>query len=134
MLDVLEMDPFDNNAVLLELTGDELLEMMLSYCHNTLFSFPFVGGMKCEITLDPVNEKKIKSVKLLTPEGKKMDMKRKYRVATNNYIPATSKVPEGAIVEQTNSQTTSLLMDYLSKKGSVDYNGVRRLKVIKKKK
>lgn len=134
VLDVLEIDPFDNNAVLLELTGDELLEMMLSYCHNTLFSFPFVGGMKCEITLDPANEKKIKSVKFLTPEGKKMDMKRKYRVATNNYIPATSKVPKGAIIEQTNSQTNSLLMDYLTKKGSVDYNGVRRLKVIKNKK
>ena len=68
--DVLEMDPFDNNAVVLELTGEEIVRMMLTYCHNTLFSFPFVGGMQCEITLDETNPKKIKSVRLLTPDGK----------------------------------------------------------------
>lgn len=129
VLDVLEMDPFDNSAVLLTLTGDELLEMMLSYCHHSLYSFPFVGGMQCEITLDAANPKKIKSVRLLTLGGKPLDMKRKYKVVTNNYVPATSNVPKGAI-RQTNNQTTDLVMDYLTKKGSVSYKGVRRLKIL----
>ena len=31
--DVYEIDPFDNHAVVLTLTGNELLHMMLTYCH-----------------------------------------------------------------------------------------------------
>jgi 2',3'-cyclic-nucleotide 2'-phosphodiesterase (5'-nucleotidase family) len=128
VLDVLKMDPFDNHAVVLELTGNELLEMMLTYCHNSIISFPYVGGMKCDITLDPLNDKKIKSVKFLTPNGKKMDMKRKYRVVTNNYIPATSKIPEGSD-QLMIDLTTDIIMEYITKHGSVDYQGVRRLRI-----
>lgn len=128
VLDVLKMDPFDNHAVILNLTGYELAEMMLTYCHNSIFSFPFVSGMRCDITLDPLNEKKIQSVTLLTPNGKKMNMKRKYRVATNNYIPATSKVPEGA-AQLMKELTTDIIMEFISKHGSVNYQGVQRLRI-----
>lgn len=126
--DVLEMDPFDNNAVILNLTGYELVKMMLTYCHNTLFSFPFVGGMKCELTLEPGN-KKVKSVKLLHLNGKPLNMKKKYRVVTNSYIPATSEIPEGS-AHTVNNQTTDVVMEYLEKKGIVNYQGVSRLKII----
>ena len=129
--DVLEMDPFDNNAVILELTGEEILRMITTYCNNILVSFPYVGGMKCELTLDRTNPSRIKSVQLLTPNGKKLNMKRKYRVVTNNYITATSKIPEGA-AQTLNIQTTDLIMQYLEKKKWVDYRGVRRLEIINK--
>ena len=128
VLDVLEMDPFDNHVVILELTGKELVTMMLSYCHNTLFSFPYVGGMECVITLDKQNPKKIKQVKLFSPDGKKLNMKKKYRVATNSYVPATSQVPKGAD-NILNVQTTDLIMNYLEKQQTVSYEGVRRLKI-----
>jgi 5'-nucleotidase len=129
--DVLEMDPFDNNAVILELTGEEILRMITTYCNNILVSFPYVGGMKCELTLDRTNPSRIKSVQLLTPNGKKLNMKRKYRVVTNNYITVTSKIPEGA-AQTLNVQTTDLIMQYLEKKKWVDYRGVRRLEIINK--
>ena len=129
--DVLEMDPFNNNAVILNLTGEEILIMLTSYCNNILVSFPYVGGMKCELTLDKVNPSRIKSVQLLTPNGKKLDMKRKYRVATNNYITATSKIPEGAATTL-NVQTTDLIMQYLEKQKWIDYQGMRRLEIINK--
>ncbi len=129
--DVLEMDPFNNNAVILNLTGEEILRMLTSYCNNILVSFPYVGGMKCELTLDKVNPSRIKSVQLLTPNGKKLDMKRKYRVATNNYITATSKIPEGAATTL-NVQTTDLIMQYLEKQKWIDYQGIRRLEIINK--
>ena len=131
VLDVLEMDPFDNHAVVLELTGEEIVTMMLTYCHNALFSFPFVGGMKCEITLDESNPSKVKSVRLLTLEGKKFNMKKKYRVATNNYITATSTIPEGSD-HVLNVLTTDLIMQYLEKKGTVSYKGSTHLKILSK--
>ena len=129
VLDVLQIDPFDNHAVVLTLTGEELLTMMRSYCHDKFFSFPFVGGFKCDITLDRNNPGIIKSVKLLTPDGKKLNMKKKYRVATNNYIPATSTIPEGS-AHVLNTQTTDVLMRFLEKRGKVNYRGVRRLSVV----
>ena len=126
--DVLEMDPFDNHAVVLDLTGYELAHMLLTYCHYRLNSFPFVGGMRCVINVEKDSPRKIKSVQLLTPEGKKMDMKRRYRVATNSYVPATSEVPQGA-AHMMNVMTTDIIMQFLEKKGTVNYQGVRRLEV-----
>ena len=126
--DVLEMDPFDNHAVVLELTGEEIVRMMLSYCHNTLHSFPYVGGMTCEIVLEKNFPEKIKSIRLLTLDGKKMEMKkRKYKVVTNSYIPATSEIPEG-VAHTLNLETSDIIMKYLEKKKVVSYQGVRRLK------
>ena len=126
---VLEMDPFDNHAVILQLTGDEIARMMLSYSHNTLYSFPYVGGMTCEITLEKDFPEKIKSIKLMTLDGKKLNMKKKYKVVTNNYIPATSDIPEGS-AHTLNLETSDIIMQYLEKKGSVSYQGVKRLKII----
>lgn len=130
LLDVLEMDPFNNNAVVLELTGEELLRMLLTYCNSRRYSFPFVGGMRCELTVDPGNDKVLKGARLLTLDGKKLNMKRKYRVVTNSYVPATSKIPEGSAHEQ-NVQTTDILVQYLRRHPSVDYQGVRRLSIKK---
>ena len=130
--DVLEMDPFDNHAVVLELTGNEIVRMMLTYCHNTLHSFPYVGGMQCEITLEKDFPEKIKSVKLLTLDGKELNMKKKYKVVTNNYIPATSEIPEGS-AHTLNLETSDIIMQYLEKQEQVSYQGVRRLKTISAK-
>ena len=105
--------------------------MLVTYSNNVLGSFPYVGGMKCEITLDKTNPARYKSVQLLTSNGKKFNMKRKYRVVTNNYITATSKIPEGA-AQTLNVQTTDLIMQYLEKQKWVDYRGVRRLEIINK--
>ena len=127
--DVLEMDPFDNHAVVLTLTGEEIARMMLSYCHNTLHSFPYVGGMTCEITLEKDFPEKINSIKLMTLDGKKLNMKKKYKVVTNNYIPATSEVPKG-VAHTLNLETSDIIMSFLEKKEIVNYQGVRRLKTV----
>ncbi|MBQ8988254.1 MAG: bifunctional metallophosphatase/5'-nucleotidase [Prevotella sp.] len=129
VLDILEMDPFDNNAVVLELTGEELVTMMRTYCHDKYVSFPFVGGFKCEVIMDRKEPGIIKDVKLTTPDGKKFNMKKKYRVATNNYIPATSKIPEGS-AHTLNIQTTDILTRFLENNKTVNYQGVRRLTVL----
>ena len=126
--DVLEMDPFDNHAVVLELTGNEIAHMMLTYCHNTLYSLPYVGGITCEITLEEQFPEKIKCIKLLTLDGKKLNMKKKYKVVTNNYIPATSEIPEGSD-HILNLETSDIIMQFLEKKKVVSYQGVSRQKI-----
>jgi 2',3'-cyclic-nucleotide 2'-phosphodiesterase (5'-nucleotidase family) len=129
---VLEMDPFDNHAVVLTLTGEEIARMMLSYSHNTLHSFPYVGGMMCEITLEKDFPEKINSIRLMTLDGKKLNMKKKYKVVTNSYIPATSEVPKG-VAHTLNLETSDIIMKYLEKKEIVSYQGVSRLKIVSAK-
>lgn len=129
--DVFEMDPFDNHAVVLTLTGHELLRMMLSYCRNKRNSFPYVSGIQCLLTMSKDNPKIIEKVKLLTPDGRPLDMRRHYRVATNSYIVATSEIPEG-VSEHLNLLTTDLVMHFLEQHGSVSYQGERRLHTVKK--
>lgn len=126
---VLEMDPFDNHAVVLELTGEQIAHMMLTYSHNTLHSFPYVGGMQCEILLEKDFPEKINCIKLLTLNGQKLNMKKKYKVVTNSYIPATSEIPEGS-AHILNLETSDIIMQYLEKKRKVNYQGVSRLKII----
>ena len=66
---------------------------------------------------------------MFTLDGKKLNMKKKYKVVTNNYIPATSDIPEGS-AHTLNLETSDIIMQYLEKKGSVSYQGVKRLKII----
>ena len=128
--EVLEMDPFDNHAVILNLTGDELLHMMLTYCHDRLNSFPYVSGMHCVLTMNKENPRVIEKVKLLKPDGRPLNMKRRYRVATNSYIVATSEIPEDSD-EHLDLLTTDLMMHFLEMRGSVSYHGKRCLHVVK---
>ena len=128
--DVFEMDPFDNHAVVLTLTGNELLHMMLSYCHDRVNSFPYVAGMQCVLTMRKDNPRIIDKVRLLTPDGRPLDMKRHYRVATNSYIIATSEIPEG-VCEHLNLLTTDLIMHFLQQRAIVCYQGERRLHITK---
>lgn len=128
MLDVLKMEPFDNHAVLLTLTGNQIVHMMRTYCHDRLYSFPFVGGMRCAITVEKDNPRIIKSVRLLTPDGHPLDMNRTYRVATNSYISATSEIPEGS--EQVlNVMIADIIMQYIEQRQTLDYQGVRRIEI-----
>ena len=126
--DVLEMDPFDNHAVVLELTGDELLRMMLSYARGRLYSFPYVAGIQCQLTANKDNPQVIEKVKLLTPDGRPLNMKRRYRVATNSYIAAIVEIPEDSN-EHLNLLTADLIMNYLQRHANVSYQGVRRLHI-----
>jgi len=109
-----------------ELTGRQLLDFMMNVSQGRLRSFPFVGGMRCELTPDEKDGTQLKTAKLLTLDGKRFDMKRKYRVVTNSYVASTCKLPmETAQVQK--ELTTDAVMRYLEKQGKVSYKGVRRL-------
>jgi 2',3'-cyclic-nucleotide 2'-phosphodiesterase (5'-nucleotidase family) len=126
VLDALKLDPFDNQTVIMTLTGRQLYDLVLSICQRRMYSFPYVGGMLCELTADKDDPKMIGSVKLMTPDGKPLKKNRRYRVATNSYVSSTNKV-EGIERETKDMLTNDLLIQYLEKQQTVSYKGVRRL-------
>lgn len=68
----------------------------------------------------------------MTLDGKKLNMKKKYKVVTNSYIPATSEVPKG-VAHTLNLETSDIIMKYLEKKEIISYQGVSRLKIVSAK-
>ncbi len=128
LLKVLEIDPFDNHAVVMNLTGEELLDMILAYSNGRVKSFPFSSGMRCEVTADPDNPLRIKSARLLTLDGEELDMNRQYTVATNSYIPSTTSYVNAVQIQK--SHTVDVLMMFLEEKKIVDYQGVSRLTIL----
>ena len=124
--DVLRLDPFQNEAVELSLTGKELMDMMIKCYDNDNRIFPYVGGMKAEYTVDPAT-KKITKLVLLDESGKKLNLKKTYKVMTNSYTTAispTNRKDQGTGIGKITAQ---LIMDYLEHQGHVSYQGVKRL-------
>ena len=124
--DVLRLDPFQNEAVELQLTGKELMDMMIKCYDNDNKIFPYVGGMTAEYTLDPAT-KQIKKLVLTGEDGKKLNPKNTYKVMTNSYTTAISPTNRKDPGTGIGKITAQLIMDYLEHQGHVSYQGVKRL-------
>ena len=128
--DVMKMDPFQNDAVEVFCTGKELAEMLISCYNNDKHRFPYVGGFTCEITYDPADGK-VKKLLLLDREGRKLNLKKTYRVVSNSYTVAvspTNRKDEGRSIGIT---TPDLIKSYLEHQGRISYQGRKCLKEIK---
>ena len=128
--DVMKMDPFQNDAVELNVTGKELAEMLISCYDNDKQRFPYVGGMTCDVTINPADGK-IKKLVLLDKNGKKLNLKKTYHVVSNSYsvaVSPTKRADEGKSIGIT---TPDLIKNYLEHQGRVNYQGRKCLNIIK---
>ena len=134
MREVLSMDPFNNVAVEMELTGEELLKILTTYSRGSLFHLPRVGGILCEVTVDKSDEYKdrLKHVKLTTLEGEPFDLEKTYKVITNSYMSSICEPFLHCPVKSLNTQTADMLARYLKKQGTISPRGMDRLKIIEK--
>ena len=127
--DVLRLDPFGNNAVMMELTGEELRQMLISCFVNDNNLFPFVSGVVCDFVMDANDSTRIKKLTLRTPDGKKFDLKKKYRVVTNSYVSSICDAPRKDQGHDINKKTADLIIAYLEKQQGVNYQGTKRINV-----
>ena len=128
--DVMKMDPFQNDAVEVFCTGKELADMLISCYNNDKQRFPYVGGFTCEVTYDPADGK-VKNLVMLDRDGKKLNLKKTYRVVSNSYTVAvspTNRKDEGKSIGIT---TPDLIKNYLEHQGRISYQGRKCLKEIK---
>lgn len=129
--DVLQLDPFGNDAVVMVLTGEELKQMLISCSKADAANFPSVSGITCELTADPKSPSGIKKVDIFGHDGKKLNMKKTYRVTTNSYAASVCDSPRKDQGHSINCQTSDLIMQYLERMGTVNYSGVCRIKTVK---
>ena len=129
--DVLQLDPFQNNLVEMTVTGNEFIDILKMCFVNDQCRFPLISGATAEYVLDPTQQKVTKIV-LYGADGKKLNLKKTYRVVTNNYVQAitpTNRKDEG---QSLGIGTAEAIMQFLKEKGHVNYQGKTCVKEIKK--
>ena len=119
--DVYSIDPFNNDVVMYEMTGEQVKKFILnSYRKNG--GYPsYVSGMTYEVNDNG------KSV-WVNMEGGSFSTKKTYKVAFNSYMASTvniESVNEGRSLFMTSEE---MMIEFLRKHKTVDYQGVVRTK------
>ena len=130
--DILAMDPFYNEAVTSLVTGEDILNIITTYCRGSLYHLPRVAGILCEaiVDKDDPNKDRLKSIKLKTLDGQDFDIHRTYKLVTSSYMATVCKQYFNSSTHSLNILTSDMLTQFLEKKGIVNYASVNRLKVM----
>ncbi|MBR4390897.1 MAG: bifunctional metallophosphatase/5'-nucleotidase [Bacteroidales bacterium] len=122
--DLFSLDPFDNELVLFNMTGQEVVDFLAvsfftdggpNYCAGCSYSFSVddEGLMKdCKVTLD---------------NGKPLDLAATYKVVMNSYMSSAFDFPHedpGTSLYRTSNEALS---EFLSARQHVNYAGVHRI-------
>ena len=129
--DVLQLDPFQNSLIEMTVTGNEFIDILKMCFVNDQVRFPLISGATAEYVLD-ADKKNVKKVVLYGPDGKKLNLKKTYRVVTNNYVQAitpTNRKDEG---HSLGIGTAQAIMQFLKAQGHIDYQGKTCVKEVSK--
>ena len=121
--DIYNLDPFMNNAVVMNITGKELKDMLIACYKADRNRFPITSGCTAAVTYKDKSKSEIKSLNLFDTNGKKLDMKKKYRVMTNNYVASIAASPREDEGVRGTITTSDLIIQWLEKVKTVDYQG-----------
>ena len=91
--DILNLDPFLNSPVVMTLSGKELSDMLIACFKADRNRFPITSGCSAVVTYSDPSKSSIKKLELFDADGKKLNMKKKYRVVTNNYVASIADSP-----------------------------------------
>lgn len=128
MGDIMKLDPFLNDCVTMHVTGQELHDMLISCYDNDKQRFPYVSGITCDVTLDPATKKVTKLI-IYDKDGKKLNLKKTYLLASNSYSIAVSPVPRKDPGTSTGLATSEFIIKYLEHQKRVSYQGRRCLNI-----
>jgi 2',3'-cyclic-nucleotide 2'-phosphodiesterase (5'-nucleotidase family) len=120
MKDALSLDPFGNELMVYNLTGDEIAQLIRSTFD--IKEDPFVSGIQYECQKG--------NIKVMLPNGKPLDPKKTYTVGINSYLASVTPFLKGKKATKTGISATDALIDYLKKQQKVDYKGVKRSAVV----
>ena len=126
--DVMKMDPFQNDLVEVHVTGKELAEMLVSCYDNDKQRFPYVGGLTCEVVIDPATQK-VKKITLFDLNGKKLNLKKTYRVVSNSYTVAVSPTNRADQGQSVGITTPDIIKNYLEHQKKISFQGRKCLDI-----
>lgn len=124
---VYQLDPFGNEVIQFDLTGEEVLRLIEAAYYADNNDASYVSGIRYDMALD--KQGKVKKVQVSMEDGSRFNPKRNYKVVMNSYLAAIcqyEKTDSGQSLFRTAADYT---IDYLEKQPAIDYQGVRRINV-----
>ena len=122
--DVFSLDPFDNELVLFNLTGQELLDF-LAVSKATDYDANFCSGCTYSYKVD--DEGNMTDCKVLLPNGKPIDLKKTYKVVMNSYMSSAFDFPHEDPGTSAFCTSNEALVSYLKNHPHFDYSKTHRV-------
>ena len=118
-------------AVVMNLTGEEILKILTTYSRGSLYHLPRIAGAVCEATIDKedTNKDRLRSIVLKTLDGQEFDIHKTYKVVTNSYMQSACKSFISDPGSSLNIQTSVMLTNYLESLGVIKCKGTRYMTV-----
>jgi 2',3'-cyclic-nucleotide 2'-phosphodiesterase (5'-nucleotidase family) len=128
--ELFQLDPFNNEVMLYSMNTEEIRSLIL-YGYNLMKGIDLqVAGIRYTVLTNAKGEPL--DVELLDSAGRRLDEKKEYLVAVNNYVANAYKFNHRDPGTLSNMTTAEALKRFLGISGKIDYSGVRRATVIRK--
>lgn len=122
--DVFSLDPFNNELICFNLTGQEIVDFL----KTSFFADHgpnFCAG--CAYTFSVDDEGQMKDCKVTLADGKPLDLKATYKVTMNSYMSSAFKFDHEDAGEDSFITSNDAIMDYLKAHPHINYAGVSRV-------
>lgn len=127
---VYQLDPFGNELVVFNLTGEEVYNLVRAAWLVDGKSPLYSSGIRTELKVDSVTA--LKEIKILAGDGTPLDMNRVYSVAMNSYIAQVYKYRHGDPGQSLFISTADALISYMKKQSIIrSYRGEKRVIITK---
>ena len=122
---VYRMDPFGNEVIAYDLTGEEVISLIESAYYADYEAPPFVSGITYEMTVDA--KKKVTKIKVKMEDGSPFNLQKTYKVVLNSYLDKVSQFEKKDKGQGLFRTSADYMIDYLEKQPAIDYQGVKRV-------
>ena len=122
---VYQFDPYNNEVVAFNLTGEELLRLIEAAYIADYKRPPFVSGITYEMDIDA--EGQIKKLQAKMADGSPINLQRTYKVVMDSYLATVSQYEKTDPGKSRFITTAEMTIEYLEKQPAVDYKGVKRI-------
>ena len=122
--DVFSLDPFDNELVKFDMTGQEILDF-LAVSFFTDRGPNFCSGCTYSYTVD--EEGQMQDCKVVLDNGKPLDPKAHYQLVMNSYMSSTFDFPHEDPGAATFRTSNEVLVEYLAAHPQINYANTIRV-------
>lgn len=127
---VYQLDPFGNELIVTDLTGDEIHSLMMSAFEIDDKSPLYTSGIRTTHRLDANGG--LAEVTIISPDGNPLEMNRTYKVAMNSYMVSVYKYQHNDPGKSLFITTADALIAYLRDNPVLPgYRGEKRIEVVR---
>ena len=127
---VYQLDPFGNELIVTKLTGDEIYSLMRAAWPVDDRSPLYPSGVTTEIKVNTKGDPE--EIRILSLDGKPLEMTRVYTVAMNSYMTQVYKYDHADPGQSLFFTTAEALIRYLKQEGNLrSYRGENRVRVVR---